>query len=579
MVKKRVLLAEDSPVTQDIVKLVLGQKGHEIEIANDGEETLEKLQAHEFDVALVDFHLPKMTGAEAVNRYLQDMQGKEIPYIVALTGDSEGLLSQEGASEQFEMIVPKPFRIEDIIPVIEADDAVRRIWGQEKPANPDEEIYENLASDLAMPFEDMPYFFVYFPRDFYGKNRNAVNMRLSSEGAPAAIFLTAIPTREQMLQIVNLRKAHTTPIIDLTGALGKRVDVSMVTSELNPTQIKRILDKFDELRGQLHTDFERIENIDEALLIRGHMNNGVIEPHFETSERSFVAYNTLHTSEDVIESMKRLERAELVQSLFYDRFNICPKCDSTRMIVREVCPICQSTHLREEYYLHHYRCAWQAPESDFRQGEDLVCPKCRYELNHFGKDYDKPGAMLVCENCNYNTTEPDISFKCLDCLTESKGEQIKSRDVKSFKLSPRAAEFLEAGRIVLGNMRQSFRFSDLPLELVVELNALAKDFMENQRPFALATIGYKNLRALERESGVRACDSAREVIRTNMMEALPYDGSSASGTAYDYFLIKDVDKQLLQREIDQRLERVVQNAPLNLDALATVFSAEDLGSV
>ena len=59
---RRVLVAEDSPTTHEILKLLLTQRGHHVDIATDGEQALEALRLNRYDVALLDFHLPKMNG-------------------------------------------------------------------------------------------------------------------------------------------------------------------------------------------------------------------------------------------------------------------------------------------------------------------------------------------------------------------------------------------------------------------------------------------------------------------------------------------------------------------------------------
>jgi PleD family two-component response regulator len=38
--RRRILVAEDSPTTQDILRLLLTQRGHDIDIANDGKQAL-----------------------------------------------------------------------------------------------------------------------------------------------------------------------------------------------------------------------------------------------------------------------------------------------------------------------------------------------------------------------------------------------------------------------------------------------------------------------------------------------------------------------------------------------------------
>lgn len=62
--RQRILVADDSEVTQDLLKLLLTQRGHEVDVVSDGEEALKALRSHDYDVVLMDFHLHGMDGLE-----------------------------------------------------------------------------------------------------------------------------------------------------------------------------------------------------------------------------------------------------------------------------------------------------------------------------------------------------------------------------------------------------------------------------------------------------------------------------------------------------------------------------------
>jgi len=64
----RILLAEDNEINQEVAKEILQQAGFTVEIANDGKEALEKVQASAFDAILMDIQMPVMDGFEATKR-------------------------------------------------------------------------------------------------------------------------------------------------------------------------------------------------------------------------------------------------------------------------------------------------------------------------------------------------------------------------------------------------------------------------------------------------------------------------------------------------------------------------------
>ncbi|OQY43772.1 MAG: hypothetical protein B6240_11735 [Desulfobacteraceae bacterium 4572_87] len=101
----KILLAEDNPVNRKLGEKMLGKEGHEVTVANDGEEALMRYTAspEDFDLIFMDIQMPRMNGFEgtaairafettnpdgvdAADLGLQS-SGKRIP-IVAMTGNA-----------------------------------------------------------------------------------------------------------------------------------------------------------------------------------------------------------------------------------------------------------------------------------------------------------------------------------------------------------------------------------------------------------------------------------------------------------------------------------------------------------
>jgi PAS domain S-box-containing protein len=80
-----VLVVEDMPLNQLLVKTLLDEFGFECDIAENGKIALEMIQAKIYDIILMDLQMPIMNGFETTD-YIRNVLGSDVP-IIALTAD------------------------------------------------------------------------------------------------------------------------------------------------------------------------------------------------------------------------------------------------------------------------------------------------------------------------------------------------------------------------------------------------------------------------------------------------------------------------------------------------------------
>ncbi len=80
----RVLLAEDNEINQEVASELLQQAGFLVDIANNGQEVLDRLQSADYALVLMDVQMPMMDGLEATRRLRADPRYAELP-IIAMT--------------------------------------------------------------------------------------------------------------------------------------------------------------------------------------------------------------------------------------------------------------------------------------------------------------------------------------------------------------------------------------------------------------------------------------------------------------------------------------------------------------
>lgn len=101
-----ILVADDNQINRVLAKKILNKWGMEADFATTGLEAFEMATAKDYDLILMDLHMPVMDGLEATKLIRQQPQEKykTIP-IIALTGSVFGLdlenLHQEGLTDHF----------------------------------------------------------------------------------------------------------------------------------------------------------------------------------------------------------------------------------------------------------------------------------------------------------------------------------------------------------------------------------------------------------------------------------------------------------------------------------------------
>lgn len=107
---KRVLVVEDDLVNQKVAQSILAGWDLEIEIAENGLVALEKLKEADFDIILMDLHMPEMDGYESsvAIRNLADKRKRSIP-IIALTADAFMEVKERILAAEMNDFVSKPF--------------------------------------------------------------------------------------------------------------------------------------------------------------------------------------------------------------------------------------------------------------------------------------------------------------------------------------------------------------------------------------------------------------------------------------------------------------------------------------
>ena len=116
---RRLLLAEDVPLNQDLAKAILERAGHSVDVVGDGAAAIAAVQASAYDVVLMDVQMPGMDGMSAT-RHIRTLDGAaaRVP-IIAMTANVLPEQVAEFRTAGMDDHVGKPFRQEALLAAID----------------------------------------------------------------------------------------------------------------------------------------------------------------------------------------------------------------------------------------------------------------------------------------------------------------------------------------------------------------------------------------------------------------------------------------------------------------------------
>jgi CheY-like chemotaxis protein len=112
------LLVEDNELNRDMLSRRLRKRGYEIEIAVDGQEGLDRVEAARPDLILMDMSLPVIDGWEATRRLKADPTTRDIP-IIALTAHAMASDREKALEAGCDAYETKPVELPSLLAAIE----------------------------------------------------------------------------------------------------------------------------------------------------------------------------------------------------------------------------------------------------------------------------------------------------------------------------------------------------------------------------------------------------------------------------------------------------------------------------
>ncbi len=118
--RKKVLVAEDSSVIQNLTKRILQFQNYEITSVRDGQQVIDALQKENYDVILMDINMPKMNGMECSRaiRSLDDKEKSRIP-IIAISGNAMNYSEEDFKNAGINEFIQKPIDFDQLVETVQ----------------------------------------------------------------------------------------------------------------------------------------------------------------------------------------------------------------------------------------------------------------------------------------------------------------------------------------------------------------------------------------------------------------------------------------------------------------------------
>ena len=115
---KKILIAEDSSVIQNLTKKILSFQGFSVSSAKNGKEVLDFLAKEDFDVILMDINMPVMDGMECTKEIRNLDNEKSKTPVIAITGNARNYTEQEFTEAGIDAFLQKPLNFDLLVETV-----------------------------------------------------------------------------------------------------------------------------------------------------------------------------------------------------------------------------------------------------------------------------------------------------------------------------------------------------------------------------------------------------------------------------------------------------------------------------
>jgi hypothetical protein len=178
-------------------------------------------------------------------------------------------------------------------------------------------------------------------------------------------------------------------------------------------------------------DVRQIKN--DQVSVKGHFGGPLLRILEQEMLRPSLNPNNLRFEHDLSERiLDRLADVGVLERTMVDRIHVCPHCGGLP-VYRSVCQVCHSPQILADELIHHFACAHVASVEQFRQENQLRCPKCQMGPLIVGSDFEYLPGLHTCLSCSRTGSQLQLRARCTLCQHDFSFDESMSHDLVGFR--------------------------------------------------------------------------------------------------------------------------------------------------
>lgn len=287
----RILLVEDDPSSQEVIRALCEVRGHIVDVASDGFMGLRLLSEHRHDLVLIDYHLPEMDGY-ALARLMREIAASFGRLrLIGITADGHGLASRRGADTLFDAILVKPIQSAGLFA------AIAQLTQPVAAAQEAEQTDSASALWLRRDLSARPRALV-CPAPSPSQ-AEAIGSVFAMAGAPEDADIVLVIAESGLTELRALRAegpARLIPAIDLSGHCAEACDLAFQVGDPDAwSALARIVRGFSQRRASLPDAIRCASDPETRLLALLHVAERDLHMSHRKAQTSACCYETGHS--------------------------------------------------------------------------------------------------------------------------------------------------------------------------------------------------------------------------------------------------------------------------------------------